>query len=63
MSSSKSHNRHFKTDLENLGWQQYFIQQLTLDEWDNYHPGRIIEHHKSELTIAIDQDLISVSDS
>ena len=38
--------------LADLGWQQFFVQQLSLDDWDNLLPARIIEQHKSELIIA-----------
>lgn len=37
---------HFS--LTSLGWQPFFQQQLTLDEWDSAVPARVMEHHKSE---------------
>jgi len=38
--------------LANLGWQPFFQQQLSLDEWNSFIPARIIEQHKSEITLA-----------
>jgi len=32
-----------------LGWQPFFQQQLTLDEWEQASPARIIEYHRSEM--------------
>jgi len=37
------------TSITELGWQTYFQQQLSLDEWDDAIPARIIEQNKSEL--------------
>ncbi len=52
---------HIKAGLSELGWSNYFIQQLSLDEWDDYTPARIIEQHRSELIVATDQDSFSVA--
>ncbi len=41
--------------LPDLGWQPFFQQQLTLEDWDTTIPGRILEQHKSELLIATEQ--------
>ncbi len=38
--------------LPDLGWQAYYYQQLTLDEWDTAHPVRVIEYHRSEMLVA-----------
>lgn len=38
--------------LGNLGWQAFFQQQLSLDEWENAIPGRVIEQSRSELHVA-----------
>jgi ribosome biogenesis GTPase len=35
------------TSLTELGWQPFFQQQLSLEEWDSVTPARIIEQHKS----------------
>lgn len=60
MSQSKTSFTPLNVNLAELGWQQYFVQQLTLEEWDDYDPGRIIEHHKSQLTVAMDQASLSI---
>tara|TARA_R110001599_G_scaffold9374_3_gene46323 strand:- start:100 stop:1131 length:1032 start_codon:yes stop_codon:yes gene_type:complete len=46
--------------LENLGWQPFFQQQLSLDEWDSAVPGRIIEQHKSELIVSAELGVITI---
>lgn len=35
--------------LDQLGWQSFFQQQLSLEEWEFSHPARVIEQHRSEL--------------
>lgn len=47
--------------LLELGWGNAFIQQLSLDEWDDCLPARIIEQHKSEVTVATEQGCFSVT--
>jgi ribosome biogenesis GTPase len=37
--------------LLQLGWQGFFQQQLTLEEWDNVFPARVLEQARSELTL------------
>jgi ribosome biogenesis GTPase len=39
------------TSLNNLGWLPFFQQQLSLEEWDNVVPARVIEQHKSILEV------------
>jgi len=46
--------------LTNLGWQPFFQQQLSLDEWDEVIPARIIEQHKSAIIVAVEQDTRSL---
>lgn len=48
------------TSLANLGWQPFFQQQLSLDEWDDAVPARVIEQHKSEVVIATGSDIFTV---
>ena len=40
--------------LESLGWQPFFQQQLSLDEWQDLRPARVIEQHKSKIQIVIE---------
>ena len=38
--------------LANLGWQLFFQQQLSLDEWEELVPARVVEQHRSEIEVA-----------
>lgn len=38
--------------LANLGWQPFFQQQLSLQEWEELVPARIVEQHRSEIEVA-----------
>ncbi len=38
--------------LISLGWQPFFQQQLSLDEWETAQPARIVEQHRSRLEVA-----------
>lgn len=38
--------------LVKMGWQPFFQQQLSLDEWESVTPARVVEQHKSHLEIA-----------
>ena len=40
------------SSLAALGWHPFFQQQLSLEEWDKCSPARIIEQHKSIITVA-----------
>jgi len=46
------------TSLARLGWQPFFQQQLTLQEWNNALPARIIEQHKSEIKVATAEEIL-----
>ena len=37
--------------LANWGWQSYFQQQLTLEEWSDANPARIIAQHRSQYQV------------
>ncbi|CAA0102335.1 Small ribosomal subunit biogenesis GTPase RsgA [BD1-7 clade bacterium] len=37
--------------IANLGWQAFFQQQLSLDEWDTCHPVRVINQHRNQLMV------------
>ncbi|WP_438464427.1 ribosome small subunit-dependent GTPase A [Marinomonas sp. PE14-40] len=41
--------------LTSLGWQAFFQQQLSLDEWENADAARVIEQHKSTLKVATEE--------
>jgi len=49
------------TSLTGLGWQAYFQQQLTLDEWDKAIPARIVEQYKSEITVATESEVFNIA--
>jgi len=49
------------TSLTGLGWQPYFQQQLSLDEWDRTIPARVIEQYKSEVTVATESDIFNIA--
>lgn len=38
--------------LAGLGWRAFFQQQLTMEEWDEAVPARVVEQHRSELVVA-----------
>ena len=37
--------------LKELGWQPFFQQQLSIEEWDSVTPARVVEQHKSKIEI------------
>ncbi|WP_245555164.1 hypothetical protein [Hahella ganghwensis] len=37
--------------LADLGWQPFYQQQLSLEEWEAFLPGRIVERHRSEIEV------------
>ena len=41
--------------VSQLGWRAFFQQQLTLEEWGDHIPARVIEHHRSTVTVMTDQ--------
>jgi ribosome biogenesis GTPase len=43
--------------LKALGWGPYFIQQLSLEEYEHSRPGRILQQHKSQLQVATEDGL------
>ena len=57
---SDSEHKHEATSLLELGFHNHFIQQLSLEEWDDCIPARIIEQHKSQLILAIENNIISL---
>lgn len=49
------------SNLANLGWQPFFQQQLTLDEWDNALPARVLEQHRGRLELATEDGSLELS--
>ena len=49
------------TSLTGLGWQAHFQQQLSLDEWENAIPARVVEQNKSEITVATKSDSFNIA--
>ena len=46
--------------LATLGWQSFFQQQLSLDEWEHSRPVRVVEQHRSELCVACGSELLNL---
>mgnify|MGYP000459924789 CR=1 FL=1 len=47
--------------LVKLGWQAFFQQQLTLDEWEDCIPARIVEQHKTQISVSTEHGLHTIS--
>ncbi|MES9880303.1 MAG: GTPase RsgA, partial [Sedimenticola sp.] len=50
----------YLSSLSNLGWQAFFQQQLSLDEWDDATPARVVEQYKSEITVATESGVFNI---
>ena len=48
------------SSLANLGWQAFFQQQLSLDEWDDAIPARVVEQHRTEITVATESGVFNI---
>ena len=46
--------------LQELGWKPFFQQQLSLDDYDAYIPGRIIGHERAHIDVVTEQGQCSV---
>lgn len=46
--------------LSNLGWQTFFQQQLSLDEWELLAPARVFECHRSEIEVVGENQKITL---
>ena len=46
--------------LARLGWSPFFQQQLSLDDWEQAIPARVIEHHKSIVKVLTDSQIIDL---
>lgn len=42
--------------LASLGWQNFFQQQLSLEEWELAIPARVLEQHRSIIDVATEQE-------
>ena len=49
------------TSLTGLGWQSYFQQQLSLDEWEKAIPARVVEQNKSEITVSTESGSFNIA--
>jgi len=49
------------SSLADLGWQTFFQQQLSLYEWDDTIPARVVEQYKSEITVATESGVFNTS--
>ena len=47
-------------DLLRLGWQPFFQQQLTLDEWECCNPARIVDYQRSVFTVESENGAVSL---
>jgi ribosome biogenesis GTPase / thiamine phosphate phosphatase len=46
--------------LKSLGWGPHFLQQLSLEEFEQCRLGRILQQHKSQLQVATEKGLIDL---
>lgn len=46
--------------LNQLGWQPFFQQQLTLEDYEKAHAARITEHHRSQYVLAGEQGTVTL---
>ncbi|WP_440906426.1 ribosome small subunit-dependent GTPase A (plasmid) [Catenovulum sp. SX2] len=46
--------------LQQLGWQSFYQQQLSLDEFEQLQCGRIVAHHRSEYLVQLEQQQIKL---
>ncbi|OZG70142.1 ribosome small subunit-dependent GTPase A [Hahella sp. CCB-MM4] len=47
--------------LADLGWQPFFQQQLSLEDWEHLIPARIVERHRSEIEVLTESNLFSLA--
>lgn len=46
-----------QTTLFQFGWQPFFQQQLSLQEWESCLPARLLEQHRTRLIVATDKKI------
>lgn len=49
------------TSLASLGWQPFFQQQLSLEELNETIPSRVLEQHRSEITVATETEIFNAT--
>ena len=59
MTLSKT-NANTTLSLHELGWKPFFQQQLTLDEWDDAIPARVVELHRSIIVVQTEDKRLSL---
>jgi len=47
--------------LSQLGWKAFFQQQISLQEWENNQPARVIAHNRSSYTLLSEQGQLQLS--
>lgn len=47
--------------ISDLGWQPFFQQQLSLDEWSDTIPARVIEQQKSQIAVATESGVFTLA--
>jgi len=52
-------NKEIST-LTQLGWKPFFQQQLSLEEFTEFHVGRIIEQHRNNLIVVSEQGQLNL---
>ncbi|MGB0936248.1 MAG: ribosome small subunit-dependent GTPase A [Colwellia sp.] len=52
---NKTSQKHEVPTLAELGWKPFFGQQLSLEEYEHFAVGRVIEHHRSNAVVLSDQ--------
>lgn len=50
-----------KYTLPQLGWSTFFQQQLSIDEYSEYFPARIVEQHKSRVLLFCERGELSLT--
>ncbi|EWH11945.1 GTPase RsgA [Catenovulum agarivorans DS-2] len=46
--------------LQQLGWQSFYQQQLSLEDFEELQCGRIVAHHRSEYIVQLEQQQIKL---
>jgi len=49
--------------LVELGWNNRFQQQLSLEEWEVYQPARVVQQHKSEINVFAESGALTIKTS
>lgn len=46
--------------LRQLGWQPFYQQQLSLEDYEHHHFGRVVEHHRDYYVVQLESARISL---